>query len=193
MRHVFSRLGSDIYFPQDRGLRVPSGTRDHRENVERGACSFLRLFPPLHAAHESDPGPDRCRRTQIGLHLENSRSYETFSDEKDMLERYIGRPVTAVSKHGSASGSTAFITTRLMSPKIHRMDTQEWDEVFLGNLEDPRLRPLVGEAGLHVFPSAFWLEPSWRDTRRFPVKCSSPKPVTRIWYSHASRQCAGRY
>jgi hypothetical protein len=40
--------------------------------------------------------------------------------------------------------------------------------VFLGNLEDPALRPLE-EPGLHVYPSAFWLEPSWRDTTRFTV------------------------
>ena len=41
--------------------------------------------------------------------------------------------------------------------------------LFLGNLEDPTLEPEI-TGGLRVYPSAFWLEPSWRDTSRFPVE-----------------------
>src|SRR5262249_9006488 len=40
--------------------------------------------------------------------------------------------------------------------------------VFLGNLEDPTLPPAMnGE--MMVYPSAFWLEPAWRDTTLFTV------------------------
>jgi hypothetical protein len=41
--------------------------------------------------------------------------------------------------------------------------------VFFGNLENPELRP-VKEGELLFYPSAFWLEPFWRDTKRFPIE-----------------------
>ena len=40
---------------------------------------------------------------------------------------------------------------------------------FLGNLEDPERRP-AQESGLLYFPSAFWLEPHWRDTKKYPIE-----------------------
>jgi hypothetical protein len=42
-------------------------------------------------------------------------------------------------------------------------------KVFFGNLEDPSIRPNSGVNGFIAFPSAFWLEPDWRDTSLFPV------------------------
>jgi hypothetical protein len=50
----------------------------------------------------------------------------------------------------------------------------EWAErasmrLFLGNLEDPTIDPIISTKGLLTFPSAFWLEPHWRDTERFTV------------------------
>jgi hypothetical protein len=41
--------------------------------------------------------------------------------------------------------------------------------LFFGNLENPELRP-VREGELLVYPSAFWLEPFWRDTKKFPIE-----------------------
>jgi hypothetical protein len=40
---------------------------------------------------------------------------------------------------------------------------------FLGNLENPELRP-TQDGDLLCYPSAFWLEPHWRDTKRFPIE-----------------------
>jgi hypothetical protein len=41
--------------------------------------------------------------------------------------------------------------------------------LFLGNSENPAIPSFkVGER-LTIFPAAFWLEPSWRDTIRYPV------------------------
>jgi hypothetical protein len=40
---------------------------------------------------------------------------------------------------------------------------------FLGNLEDPNLKPLQ-DGELLYYPSAFWLEPHWRDTKKFPIE-----------------------
>ena len=41
--------------------------------------------------------------------------------------------------------------------------------LFLGNLEDPSMQPTKAGNDLRVFPSAFWLEPHWRDTQRFTL------------------------
>ena len=41
--------------------------------------------------------------------------------------------------------------------------------LFLGNLQDPTLAPAGAANGLMTFPSAFWLEPHWRDVDKFPV------------------------
>ena len=41
--------------------------------------------------------------------------------------------------------------------------------LFLGNLQDPSIEPTHVGDGLLVFPSAFWLEPPWRDTTKFTV------------------------
>ena len=43
-------------------------------------------------------------------------------------------------------------------------------KLFLGNLEDPSIPPSEGGAGIRVYPSAFWLEPPWRDTRKFTIE-----------------------
>ena len=42
--------------------------------------------------------------------------------------------------------------------------------LFLGNLEDPTLDSVHESTGLTAFPSAFWLEPYWRDTKKFTVQ-----------------------
>ena len=171
VRHVFSRLGSDIYFPKIEAFgylrELEIIVKMLNEARARSYVFFRRCTLPTKAILDLiDAGGH-----EIGLHLENSRSYETFSDEKDMLERYIGRPVTAVSKHGSGKRKYGLHHYAPYEPERYIEWTRRSGmKVFLGNLEDPTLRPLVGEAGLHVFPSAFWLEPSWRDTRRFPVK-----------------------
>ena len=42
-------------------------------------------------------------------------------------------------------------------------------KLFLGNMEDPSLKPSVEKNGFSFFPSAFWLEPSWRRTDIFTI------------------------
>lgn len=41
--------------------------------------------------------------------------------------------------------------------------------LFLGNLEEPTAQPATHNGSLLAYPSAFWLEPDWRDVRKFPV------------------------
>jgi hypothetical protein len=107
----------------------------------------------------------------IGLHLENSRSLTTFQREKDLLEQHIGAEVHAFSKHGSGSGKYGFHHFPAYEPDRYI----EWAQkasmrVFLGNLEDPTLEPSKPHQGLTVYPSAFWLEPHWRDTAKFSLE-----------------------
>ena len=109
-------------------------------------------------------------RHEVGLHLENSRSFSTFAEEKQIVEHRVGKKVLAVSKHGSGSRRYGFHHYAPYEPERYI----EWAErasmrLFLGNLEDPSLEPTRDGRGLMVFPSAFWLEPPWRDTKKFTV------------------------
>jgi hypothetical protein len=107
---------------------------------------------------------------KIGLHLENSRSFESFAKEKAILERHIGKPVVAVSKHGSGKAKYGFHHYAPYEPDNYiRWAQQSGMKLFLGNLEDPSIRPSENETGFRVFPSSFWLESAWRDTRRFTI------------------------
>ena len=109
-------------------------------------------------------------RHEIGLHLENSRSFETFEGEKTHLEQYLGQKVFAVSKHGSGGARYGRHHYACYEPEKY----VEWARktsmrIFFGNLEDPCLRPVTTAEGFMAYPAAFWLEPHWRDTKSFPV------------------------
>ena len=171
LRHVLSRLGSDIYCPRVEALgylkELEVILQMLNEAGARAYIFFRRCTLPTKSILELiDAGGH-----EIGLHLENSRSFETFCNEKAMLERYIGRPVASVSKHGSGKRKYGFHHYAPYEPdKYIRWARKSGMKVFLGNLEDPTIRPLEGETDLQVYPAAFWLEPSWRDTRRFTIK-----------------------
>jgi hypothetical protein len=105
---------------------------------------------------------------EIGLHLENSRSFETFLAEKQKLESHVGKQVLTMSKHGSGVFKYG---RRHYAP--YEMDRyMEWAgrtqmKVLFGNLEDPSIGPLDMDRGAVCFPAAFWLEPYWRNTAKF--------------------------
>ncbi len=76
-----------------------------------------------------------------------------------------------MSKHGSGGAKYGFHHYAPYEPERYIEWAQQASmRVFLGNLEDPRLEPKRDAGGLLVFPSAFWLEPSWRDTEKFTVE-----------------------
>jgi hypothetical protein len=170
LRHVFSRLGSDIYFPKIEAFGYLRELKIILQMLNaagaRAYVFFRRCTLPSGPIFELiDRGGH-----EIGLHLENSRSFESFKDEKVMLERYIGKPVTSVSKHGSGKRKHGFHHYAPYEPDKYILWAQKSGmKVFLGNLEDPTIPPSKGEMDLKIYPSAFWLEPSWRDTRRFTV------------------------
>jgi len=107
---------------------------------------------------------------EIGLHLENSRSFASFTREKTLLEDHIGKPVRSFSKHGSGGAKYGCHHFAPYEPQRYlEWAGQSSIRVFLGNLEDPTLDSRPGPDGVLNFPSAFWLEPHWRDTATFTV------------------------
>jgi hypothetical protein len=169
LRHVLSRIGSDIYCPKVEAwgyLRELEIILQMLNDAQVRSYVFFRrcTLPTKTVCDLMDKGGH-----VFGLHLENSRSFDTFVEEKAFLERYIGRQVFAVSKHGSGKYKYGLHHHAPYEPdKYIDWVRRSGMNVFLGNLEDPTLRPLE-EKGLHVYPSAFWLEPSWRDTTRFTI------------------------
>ena len=108
LRHVFSRVGSDYYFPR---IQAFGYLRElevilqmlNAANV-RSHIFFRRCTLPSKPVFDLlDAGGH-----EIGLHLENSRSYDSFLHEKALLERFVGRPVVSVSKHGSGKHKYGF-------------------------------------------------------------------------------------
>jgi hypothetical protein len=169
-RHLLSRLSSDLYFPRFDGLGFLAELRTMlawlNESGARSYVFFRRCTLPSGATLELlEKGGH-----EIGLHLENSRSLATFQEETKLLERHIQRKVRAVSKHGSGGAKFGLHHYAPYEPERYvEWAGQSSMRLFLGNLEDPTLAPERAGNELVVFPSAFWLEPHWRDTNRFTV------------------------
>jgi len=107
---------------------------------------------------------------EIGLHLENSRSFATFTREKEVLQQHVGRAVRAVSKHGSGGKKFGRRHYAPYEPQKY----VDWARhcgmrAFFGNLEDPTIEADLPDPGFAFFPAAFWLEPSWRDATKFTI------------------------
>jgi hypothetical protein len=170
LRHVASRLSSDYWWPKIeslgylRELSEMLGMLNQRR--AQAYAFFRRCTRPSRAVIEQMNSGGHI----FGLHLENSRSFETFQAEKAELERHLGRKVRAFSKHGSGGqryGRTHFAPYE--PEKYVDWASRASMSLFLGNLEDPTLPPASAD-GVRVYPSAFWLEPHWRNTRAFPLE-----------------------
>jgi hypothetical protein len=169
-RHILSRLSSDLYFPKIEQLGYLEELRTMLGMLNRHAARAYVFFrrctlpspPVLQLLAEG--------RHEVGLHLEDSRSFESFREEVRLLEAHLGARVSAVSKHGSGGARYGLHHHAPYEPERY----VEWlgragMKVFLGNLEDPAMPSSRTGAGVQVFPAAFWLEPAWRDVRRFTV------------------------
>jgi hypothetical protein len=170
VRHILSRISSDLYFPRIAGFGFLTELQtmlSWLNDVGAPAHVFFRrcTLPSQAILDLLDAG-----HHEIGLHLENSRSFGTFLQETQMLELHVGRKARAVSKHGSGGARFGLHHYAPYEPKRYiDWAQQTFMRLFLGNLQDPTLEPIKAGNGLAVFPSAFWLEPPWRDTRRFTV------------------------
>jgi hypothetical protein len=170
VRHCLSRLSSDLYFPKVAGFGFLAELRTMlnwlNEAKARAYVFFRRCTLPSRPVLELL----EAGRHEIGLHLENSRSFDTFREEIRIVEGHFGKKVFAVSKHGSGDSKFGLHHYAPYEPEKY----VEWAgrtsmRLFLGNLQDPTVEPTQSDNALFVFPSAFWLEPHWRDTRKFTV------------------------
>ena len=169
-RHVLSRLSSDLYCPKVQALgylkeleamlRLLNGKR------ARAYVFFRRCtLPSANVMELLQQGGH-----EIGLHLEDSRSYASFTREKAILEQHIGKRIQSFSKHGSGGAKYGYHHFAPYEPQRYLEWARESGiRLFLGNLEDPTLTSRQGSGGVLTFPSAFWLEPHWRDTTTFTV------------------------
>ncbi|MGA8151675.1 MAG: hypothetical protein WB952_12045 [Terriglobales bacterium] len=167
-RHLLSRVSSDLYFPKVGAFGFLAELQTMlnwlNEAGARAYVFFRRCTLPSASVLELLA----AGRHEIGLHLENSRSFETFREEVRIVEDHFGKPVLALSKHGSGHSKFGFHHYAPYEPERYI----DWARrtamrIFLGNLEDPTIEPIKPDNHLLVFPSAFWLEPQWRDTRKF--------------------------
>ena len=170
MRHLLSRLSSDLYLPTMPGFGYLAELQTMLNLLNdvhaRAYVFFRRCTLPSKPVLELL----RAGRHEVGLHLENSRSFDTFREELAIIEDHVGARVVAMSKHGSGNSRFGFHHYSPYEPAKYA----EWADrvsmrLFLGNLEDPTIEPTITSSGLLAFPSAFWLEPHWRDTKQFTV------------------------
>lgn len=167
-RHVLSRTSSDLCTPTLHRFGYLKELRSILELVKaEGARTYVFFrrctLPSPQVLELLDTGGH-----EIGLHLEDSRTFSTFQVERQLLETRVGRSMKCFSKHGSGGAKFGFHHHAPYEPQRYIEWAQRADmKLFLGNLEDPTALPFTAGESLTVFPAAFWLEPSWRDTSRF--------------------------
>ena len=168
VRHVLSRLSSDFYLPRMRPFgylkELAVILRMLNSQKARGYVFFRRCTRPSKVIVDLMAQGGH----EIGLHLENSRSRDTFLAEKSALERHVGCSIFALSKHGSGDRKYGMHHFAPYEPeKYVSWAKQSGMRLFLGNLETPTIHGSVDEAGFRAYPGAYWLEPPWRDVRQF--------------------------
>ena len=170
LRHVASRVSSDFCLPRMNWLGYLHDLESILEILnERGKSAYV-FFQEVHLPHPADLRTMQKGGHQFGLHLENSRSDETFQEELRSLEQKLGQRITAFSKHGSGRMRLGLHHYPPYEPERYLpWATNLGIRYFFGNLEDPEMEPQK-QNDLTTYPSAFWLEPSWRDVNRFPIE-----------------------
>jgi len=180
LRHILSRISADLYFPRVDKFGYLAELRKILELLNKAnkpAYVFFRrcTFPSQQILELIKKG-----HHEIGLHLENSRSFLTFRSELDRLERHVGKPVLAFSKHGSGKNKSG---RRHYVPYEHNL-YQEWVHragmrVIMGNAEDPSIIANTNNSNIVFFPSAFWLEHNWRDTNKYTIQWLCTESINR--------------
>ena len=171
VRHCLSRLSSDLYFPKIAGLGYLAELQTMLEWLNEAKAPAYVFFRRCTLPSPAIMKLLNAGGHEIGLHLENSRSLATFLEEKQIIERHVGKPVLAISKHGSGGAKFGFHHYAPYEPERYLDWAQQTAmRIFLGNLQDPSLEPEPDSGRLLFFPSAFWLETPWRETDKFPVE-----------------------
>ena len=170
VRHVLSRLRSDLYAPVLESFGYLRELAILLTILNRTAARAYVFFRRCTVPSSHVLWLMRAGRHEIGLHLEDSRTFESFICEKTALERHTGSTVAAFSKHGSGSARYGRRHYAPYEPERYvQWALRAQMRLFLGNLEDPSLTPIQKSSSFLYFPSAFWLETPWRDTETFSV------------------------
>lgn len=102
-----------------------------------------------------------------GFHLENSKTFSTFVDELDWHKKRTGNDIKIFSKHGSGKYKYGFKHYVPYEPeKYIDWGLKTGMKYFFGNGENPNEQP-KSFGQLTCYPSAFWLEPQWRDVEKY--------------------------
>lgn len=166
-----SRISSDLYLPRIEYLHFLHDLNEILDQFNllniRSYVFFRRCtLPSIRIMKSLDEG-----NHVIGLHLENSRSLDTFKRELEVLEKHIARKISVFSKHGSGVHRYGLSHYAPYEPKKYILWGKELGmHIFFGNGEDPSVCSYRDNEKIYVFPSAFWLEPFWRDTTRFSME-----------------------
>lgn len=179
LRHMLSGLASRFYFPRIEAFGFLRELAEILEMMNASRASAYVFFRRCTLPSQRIMDLLNAGGHQIGLHLENSRSLETCADEKSLLESHVGRPVFAMSKHGSGKEKYGLHHFAPYEPTKYIDWSRELGlKLFLGNLEDPRMLPETAD-NVVVYPAAFWLEPAWRDTQKFTIDWLAAESRTR--------------
>lgn len=169
VRHIASRVASDYFLPRMEWLRYLEELKTILGILNANGRPAYVFFRKCSYPSEEVRALMAAGNHVYGLHLENSRSEETFREELESLEQNLGFAVSAFSKHGSGRYRYGWHHFAPYQPERYLPWARRAGlRFFFGNREDPRLQP-VEDGGLLVYPSAFWLEPQWRDKQKFPL------------------------
>ena len=170
IRHFASRISSDYFLPRMAWLRYLDELKAILRTLNHERKSAYVFYRKC-----TLPSPGVLELMKqghhvSGLHLENSRTFESFRGELSLLEGHLMTRVETFSKHGSGRYRYGWNHYAPYEPEKYLAWAKKAGmKVFFGNLDDPAIEP-IQDGPLLYFPSAFWLEPYWRDTKRFPIE-----------------------
>jgi hypothetical protein len=170
-RHVMSRVSSDHWLPPMKAAGYLNELQEVFSILAKYKARAYAFFRQCTRPSQEIISLMANGGHEAGLHLENSRSFESYLLEKQSLEKHLGRAVTAFSKHGSGGAKFGRNHYAPYEPENYvAWGDRSGMKHFFGNLEEPEICSFMSENGLICFPAAFWLETPWRDTRKYPVE-----------------------
>lgn len=99
---------------------------------------------------------------QLGLHFENSRSYETVKNEIDCFEQLVKVKIKTISKHGSGYYTLGKFHYSPYEPEKYKIWVKQLQVDFpCGNGIASNIQDLFDVNG--YFENVFWLEDEYRD------------------------------
>jgi hypothetical protein len=170
LTHVFSRLTSDFNLPPIMRLPYLEYLDNFIKYLNDKSIQSYFFFRKCTLPTEELLINLRAGGHVVGLHLENSRSLDTFNSEVRIIENTIKSKIDVFSKHGSGKYKYGYYHYPSYEPgKYIKWGKYLGLKTFFGNLEDPTISSYYTDEGLLFFPAAFWLEHHWRDIKIFDI------------------------